>query len=374
MTVTILQGDVRERLRDLPDESVNCVVTSPPYWGLRDYGCDGQIGLEGTMLEHIALLVEVFRDVRRVLHKDGTCWINYGDAYSGSWGAQSRATDHAGKDAYNASKISANQIRAAQQRKCTGSASRTGLKPKDRMLLPARLAIALCDDGWWLRDEIIWHKPNPMPSSVTDRTTPAHEMLYLLTKSKRYAYDKDAIREPAVTANWNDGSRVYGGINKHGANEKHGERTTGRRTGPNSGVNVDHTPTTKKKVKVPGGWDKGDGAHGTIHRAGRTEAEYVEQEVSPWRNKRSVWTVAPSPFPEAHFATFPPALIEPCILAGCPVGGVVLDPFFGAGTTGLVAKKHGRDCIGIELNPEYVAIAEKRLGLRAPATLEDMLA
>jgi DNA modification methylase len=356
MSVQILQGDVREMLKTLPDESVHCVVTSPPYWGLRDYGCDGQIGLEPTMQEHIALLVEVFRDVRRVLRKDGTCWVNYGDAYSGSWGAQSRSDKNAGKDSYNASKISANQIRAAQKRTGTGSSSRTpGLKPKDRMLLPARLAIALCDDGWWLRDEIVWHKPNPMPSSVSDRTTPAHEMVYLLTKSARYAYDKDAIREPANVKTWNDGSRVYGGVNKAGANEKHGERTTGRRTG---------------KVKVPGGWDKGEGGHGTIHRDGRTAAEYVEQEVSPWRNKRSVWTVAPSPFPEAHFATFPPKLIEPCILAGCPEGGTVLDPFFGAGTTGLVAQQHGRKCIGVELNPEYVAIAQRRLWPELAALFE----
>ncbi len=366
MAVTILQGDVTERLRELPDESVHCVVTSPPYWGLRDYGVVGQIGLEPTMQEHIAGLVKVFGEMRRVLRKDGTFWLNYGDAYCGSWGAQSRG--HAGKDAPNPSKLSANQIRAAQQRTGTGSVSRTpGLKPKDRMLMPARVAIALCDDGWWLRDEVIWHKPNPMPSSVQDRTTPAHEMLYLLTRSARYAWDKTAMREPAVTADWNDGSRVYGGANKNGANAKHGERTSGRRTGPNSGVNVDRVPVTRKKIKVPGGWDKGSGAHGTIHRDGRTAAEYVEAEVSPWRNKRSVWSVSPSPFPEAHFATFPPKLIEPCILAGCPEGGTVLDPFFGAGTTGLVAQQHGRNCIGIELNPEYVAIARRRLKLDEPA-------
>lgn len=351
MTVMIRQGDCREILRTLPDECVNCVVTSPPYWGLRDYGCEGQIGLEASMHEHIALLVDVFRDVRRVLRKDGTCWINYGDAYASDdkWGGST----------------SGKHVKALHGTGIGRTKKISGLKSKDRMLLPARLAIALCDDGWWIRDEIIWHKPNPMPSSVQDRTTPSHEMIYLLSKSARYNYDKDAIREPANVKTWNDGSRVYGGVNKAGANEKHGDRSTGRRTGPNSGINVDHTPVSKKKVKVPGGWDKGSGAHGTIHRDGRTEAEYVEQEVSPWRNKRSVWSVSPSPFPEAHFATFPPKLIEPCILAGCPEGGIVLDPFFGAGTTGLVAQQHGRHCIGIELNPEYIAIAERRLGAAA---------
>lgn len=338
MSVTILQGDVRERLRGLPDESVHCVVTSPPYWGLRDYGVVGQIGLEPTIFEHIDLLVDVFREVRRVLRSDGTLWLNYGDAYAGSWGAQSRDSHIAGKDGYNASKISANQIRAAQQRKGTGSSSRTpGLKPKDRMLMPARLAIALCDDGWWVRDEIIWCKPNPMPSSVRDRTTPAHEMIYLLTKSARYAYDFQAMQEPASgTAN-------------------------------------------ARRAAHPTGWATHEGAHGKIHRDGKENGKIAaagsgikynasfsaatSASVLPMRNKRSVWTVAPQAFAEAHFATFPPALIEPCILAGCPAGGTVLDPFFGAGTTGLVAAQHGRDCIGIELNPEYVLIATKRLGL-----------
>jgi DNA modification methylase len=377
MTVTIHQGDVMDLLRGLPDESVNCVVTSPPYWGLRDYGVAGQIGLEPTMQEHIVALVGVFREVRRVLRKDGTFWLNYGDAYAGSWGAQSR--DHAGKDAPNPSKLSANQIRAAQQRTGTGSVSRTpGLKPKDRMLLPARVAIALCDDGWWLRDEIIWHKPNPMPSSVRDRTTPAHEMIYLLTKSARYHYDVEAIREPRVS---DEDAKTFRGGSYVGGEP--GKRTI----------------TGNKKIKIPGGWDLGSGGHGTINRSGRTSAKYKELDVAAatnantarrvegfndrWdagecesdgkRNKRSVWTVAPAPFKEAHFATFPPKLIEPCILAGCPVGGTVLDPFFGAGTTGLVAQQHGRNCIGIELNPEYVAIAERRLGRQKP-DLADLLA
>jgi len=340
VTVTILQGDVRKRLRDLPDESVHCVVTSPPYWGLRDYGVDGQIGLEATMQEHMALLVDVFREVRRVLRQDGTCWVNYGDAYAGSWGAQSRDDKTAGKDGYNASKISANQIRAAQKRTGTGSSSRTpGLKPKDRMLLPARLAIALCDDGWWLRDEIVWHKPNPMPISVTDRTTPAHEMFYMFAKSKRYAYDQEAIKEPIAEA----------------SRKRYAQETLNEQTG---GFKQDMYES---------------GLVGQRARSRRPAEILKTLAGSETRNRRSVWSVPPSPFKDAHFATFPPKLIEPCILAGCPIGGTVLDPFFGAGTTGLVAQQHGRNCVGIELNPEYIAIARRRLGLVAPS-MEDMLA
>lgn len=351
----------------MPDESVHCVVTSPPYWGLRDYGVAGQIGLEPTLPEHIDLLVDVFREVRRVLRGDGTLWLNYGDAYAGSWGAQSREPGEAGKDRYNASKISANQIRAAQKRTGTGSTSRTpGLKPKDRMLLPARVAIALCDDGWWLRDEIIWHKPNPMPSSVQDRTTPAHEMVYLLAKSQRYYYDAAAIRESRTS---DEDAKTFRGGSYVGGEP--GKRAV----------------TGNRRIKIPGGWDTGSGGHGTINRSGRTSAKYKDLDVAAatnkstarrvdgfndrWdaaeadsdgkRNKRSVWTVAPDPFKEAHFATFPADLIEPCILAGCPKGGMVLDPFGGAGTTGMVADRLQRDAILIELNPEYAAIAERRI-------------
>lgn len=319
MSVRILTGDCREVLRSLPDESVHCVVTSPPYWGLRDYGNgDVGIGLEPTLPGHLAALVEVFREVRRVLRKDGTVWLNYGDAYAGSWGAQSRGEAPGPK-----SRLSGGQVHAAPKGTHTGSVKRTpGLKPKDRMLLPARLAIALCDDGWWVRDEIVWHKPNPMPSPARGRTTPAHEMLYMLTRSAQYAFDQDAFKEPASSSP--------------------DERAA-------------------RKVKVPGGWETKLGAHGTIHREGRTAPEYVEATASEHRNKRSVWSVATAPFADAHFATFPPELIEPCIAAGCPVGGVVLDPFGGAGTVGLVADRLQRDAILIELNPEYVAMARQRI-------------
>jgi len=438
VSVRILTGDVCAILKTLPDESVHCVVTSPPYWGLRDYGlppivwggdpvCEhewgadifvkagggqpgsknrwqhegggpsghpaanagaycgvcgawrGALGLEPTLAMHIENLAAVFREVRRVLRKDGTVWLNYGDAYAcAPNGRSAAATKAAGNDdrTFRDKPISTVgpilQSRpgdAHHHGKSGNKGASTGipgmraaaggvLKPKDRMLLPARVAIALQDDGWWVRDEIIWHKPNPMPSSVKDRTTPAHEMIYMLSKSARYYYDSAAIREPAAVKGWNDGTRVYGGVNKAGANAKHGWRTTGRRTG---------------KIKVPGGWDKGEGAHGTVHRGGRTEAEYVESETDGKRQKRSVWTVPPKGFKGAHFATFPPALIEPCILAGCPAGGTVLDPFFGAGTTGLVCEQLGRNCIGIELNPDYAALAERRIAAAQPE-LVDLLA
>lgn len=299
--------------------------------------------MEPSIWEHLDKLVSVFAEVRRVLRKDGVVFVNYGDAYAGSWGAQSR-----GDATPPSSKISGGQIHAAPKGTHTGSSKRTpGLKPKDRMMLPARLAIALCEDGWWLRDEIVWHKSNPMPSPGRGRTTPAHEMVYMLTKAAQYSFDADAYREPAAVADWNDGTRVYGGANKAGANAKHGERTTtGRRTG---------------RIKVPGGWDTGSGGYGTINRNGRTAPEYVEREVDASRNKRSVWTVATSPFSEGHFATFPPNLIEPMIKAGCPRGGTVLDPFGGAGTTGLVADRLQRNAILIELNPEYAAMAQRRI-------------
>jgi site-specific DNA-methyltransferase (adenine-specific) len=268
----ILVGDVRDRLSELADESVNCVVTSPPYWGLRDYGQDGQIGLERTPGEYIDQLVSVFREVRRVLRDDGTLWLNLGDCYS--------VVD--------------------------------GLQPKNLVGIPWRMAFALQADGWCLRQDIIWHKPNPMPESVTDRCTKSHEYLFLLTKSVKYYYDQEAIKEPS--ANLGETSIRFGG-SKYG--------------------------------------DSKDPKHAT-----KSGNNYVD---SGTRNKRSVWTVAPEPFKGAHFATFPPRLIEPCILAGCPENGTVLDPFFGAGTTGLVAQRHNRRWIGCELNPEYAEMARRRI-------------
>ena len=274
MGIRILTGDCRDRLGLLGDGSVSCVVTSPPYWGLRDYGHDGQMGLEETPDAYVAGMVEVFREVRRVLRDDGTLWLNLGDSYV---------------------------------------SSPRGNKPKDLIGIPWRVAFALQADGWWLRQDIIWSKPNPMPESVTDRCTKAHEYLFLLSKSARYHFDADAIKEPMTASSATRLSQP--GL----AEQKGSDRVPGKTNGA---------------MKAVGG---------------------------DTRNKRSVWTVATQPFSEAHFATFPPALIEPCILAGCPKGGTVLDPFGGAGTTGVVADRLGRDAILIELNPDYIKIAEKRL-------------
>ena len=329
MSVQILQGDCREILKTLPDESVHCVVTSPPYFGLRDYGVDGQMGLEATPDEFIEELVSVFREVRRVLRSDGTCWLNIGDSYAndGKWGGSTGGKHASGLHGANG---------LGRQR------TQTGLKPKDLMMMPARLALALQGDGWWIRSEIVWHKENPMPESAKDRPTSAHEKIFLLTKSARYFYDADAVRQPS-----------------------------------------NYDPT---KAKMPDGWDTGPGAHGAIHRSGREKGRKADKQrgLTPRHqghinhttldetprgkgaNLRNVWGFATSPFREAHFATFPPQLAERCIKAGCPEGGTVLDPFGGAGTTGLVADRLERNAILIELNPEYIDIAERRIHNDAP--------
>lgn len=330
MAVTIINADCRTALREIAAASVQTCVTSPPYFGLRDYGHEGQIGLEPSPDEFVAAMVEVFREVRRVLRDDGTLWLNLGDSYAGSrCGPQGLLGQMADRS------ISSQR----QARGQSGSyAARPGAKPKDLIGIPWMVAFALRSDGWFLRSHIIWAKPNPMPESVVDRPTSSHESIFLLAKSSRYFYDAAAIREPATVPTWEDGSRVFGGANKHGANAKHGDRTAGRATAP-------------RKSAPKGSFDgKTKNADQPAFRA-----------VVPERNKRNVWTVPSQPFAEAHFATFPPALIEPCILAGCPEGGTVLDPFGGAGTTGLVADRHGRNAILIELNPAYAAMAEQRI-------------
>jgi DNA modification methylase len=299
----ILIGDVRQRLAELPDCSVDCVVTSPPYWGLRDYGQDGQIGLEQTPDDYVAQMVAVFREVRRVLKDDGTLWLNLGDSYIGYKG-ENYLRDKTNSKLQSKTKVPASHGIATPQT--------SNLKSKDLVGIPWRVAFALQADGWWLRQDIIWHKPNPMPESVTDRCTKSHEYIFLLSKSAKYHFDHKAIAEPS--ANLGKTNIRFGGI-KYG--------------------------------------DSNDPKHAT-----KSGNEYTDNGT---RNKRSVWTVTTKPFKGAHFATFPPSLIEPCILAGCPEGGTVLDPFFGAGTTGLVAQRNNRRWIGCELNPEYAEIARKRI-------------
>lgn len=315
MSGRILVGDCRDAMRTLPDQSVHCVVTSPPYFGLRDYGHDGQIGLEPTPADFAAAMVEVFREVRRVLRDDGTVWLNLGDSYAANRTYQVEQTKGGPKHGV------AQAVEGRGQR-----ASDYGLKPKDLIGIPWRVAFALQEDGWYLRQDIIWHKPNPMPESVRDRCTKAHEYVFMLTKSPKYFYDHEAVKEPAVRTD--AGAWVDGGSDK--------QRGHGRR---------------------PAGFN------------GRYAQRLAEEGAPTTRNRRSVWSVATKPFAEAHFATYPPDLIKPCILAGCPVGGTVLDPFFGAGTTGLVAQRHGRSWIGCELNPAYAEIARNRLAMPAAARL-----
>jgi len=318
--ITIYNTDCLAGLRALPARSIQCAVTSPPYWGLRDYGVPRQLGLEPTPEEYTAHLVEVFREVRRVLKDDGTLWLNLGDSYAGSWGAQGRGGPASSKSTLDGGKceyLSKVQIAAAPKRTNTGSLNgHPTLKPKDLVGIPWRVAFALQADGWYLRSDIIWHKPNPMPESVTDRPTKAHEYLFLLAKSERYYYDATAICEPAVHA---------------GKIVTLGEKSLSR--GQATGANV-----------KPSG-----------------NGNALSVLVKNTRNKRTVWTVTTRPFRGAHFATFPPKLVEPCILAGSRLGDAVIDPFSGAATTGLVAQEHGRKYVGLELNPEYCEIAAKRL-------------
>ncbi|MES2347866.1 MAG: site-specific DNA-methyltransferase [Pseudomonadota bacterium] len=310
--ITLHHGDALAVLRTVPAETVQTCITSPPYWGLRDYGVVEQLGLERTPEEYVARLVEIFREVKRTLKADGTLWLNLGDSYAGSWGAQ-------GKDANPglsvSGAISARQV-AAAARKASGTgtiAAGSGLKPKDLVGIPWMVAFALRADGWWLRSEIIWHKRNPMPSSIKDRPTTSHEQIFLLAKSPRYYYDADAIKEPAA-----------------------------RPEGPGN----------TKAVRLPGErkWANGN-IRGGLHLIG----------PRPDRAKRTVWTIAAQPYRGAHFATYPPKLIQPCVLAGSRTGDVVLDPFNGAGTTGLVATRLRRHYIGIDVNHEYLTLTRQRL-------------
>ena len=300
MTATFITGNALHL--PMADNSVHCVVTSPPYWGLRDYGVDGQLGLEPTPEEYVADMVAVFREVKRVLRDDGTAWLNLGDSFAGS----GRGLNGDGTPGKAGAKNRTN--RGTQAGVYPGVDA--GLKPKDLVGIPWRVAFALQADGWWLRSDIIWHKPNPMPESVTDRCTKAHEYIFLLSKSSRYYFDNVAIQEPANPENYRS------------------------------------NPSTQC---VPPGQTK----HGKLYS--------MRGEVScETRNKRSVWTIPTKPFSGAHFAVFPPALIEPCILAGSRPGDIVFDPFLGSGTTAQVAQHLGRQWIGCELNPQYLDLQNDR--------------
>lgn len=362
--VKIFHGSCLSVLEQLPSESINTCITSPPYWGLRDYGTgkwtggtldcshrvggqvqdnkakgaiiagvrpgvdasvcldcgalrvDKQIGLERTPEEYVSRIVEVFREVRRVLREDGTLWLNLGDSYNAHPG-QRKTTDAAGP-------------KQVTNEGAQGAPSRyvSSLKPKDLVGIPWRVAFALQEDGWWLRSDIIWAKPAPMPESVEDRPTRSHEYIFLMTKAEKYYYDFESIKEPS--------SASGGAIKATPSLIEMSDRGNVKRKHDSIGVHGN----------LPGRDDAGRACNGP------------GQET---RNKRDVWTINTDPFPEAHFATFPPSLILPCVLAGCPTGGTVLDPFSGAGTTALVAKENARNCIGIELNQEYISIASRRL-------------
>jgi DNA modification methylase len=325
-------GDVREKLRAMPADHFDCVVTSPPYWGLRDYGVDGQIGLEPTLGEHLAVMVDVFEEVRRVLKPAGTLWLNYGDCYATSPNGRSAADTKAvgnddrtfrdkpfstigkiypptGDDPFN---------RAAGGRRGGGLNSDPSLKAKDLCMIPNRLAIALQEAGWWVRSEIIWHKPNPMPESIRDRPTTSHEKIWLLTKSERYFYDADAIAEPSVKA----------GIVLH---------TYG--TGAKDRQDVSDVNDRRTRIGLAN-WNKA---------------------CPDTKNIRNVWSIPTAAYSEAHFATFPPEIPERCIKAGSPLGGEILDPFGGSGTTAMVAASLGRKATLIELNPGYATLARARI-------------
>ncbi len=410
MTVRMLNCDVMDGLRQLPDESVHCVVTSPPYWGLRQYIADGspekqfEIGLEATPQAFVQRMVEVFAEVRRVLRGDGTCWVNLGDSYASTPSGAMKSSGLEGGKATQAA------FRLATAAKCVPA----GLKPKDLVGMPWRVALALQADGWYLRCDIIWHKPNPMPESVTDRPTKSHEYVFLLTKSERYFYDAEAIKEPSI----------YSGLaNQDASGFKDPRSFNGKhQNGYRSSGGKNEATGDRRKIGFNALWD---------------EAEEANGGAPPTRNKRSVWTVATAPFSEAHFATFPPGLIEPMILAGTSEKGccakcgtpwerefetelvptkkathtfvidvrdaaadandqgsnrqkdghrpgwinkstttgwtarcecdaavvpcTVMDPFSGAGTTAMVADRLQRNAIGIELNPEYAAMSERRI-------------
>jgi len=347
--ITILQGDWIDQLRTLQDRCVETCVTSPPYWGLRDYGVAGQIGLEKTPEDYVAKLVEGFREVRRVLRDDATLWLNLGDSYASQGGSFDPA------DWDNKQSTNRGSIEKSRQ-------APTGLKPKDLVGIPWRVAFALQADGWYLRSDIIWHKPNPMPESVTDRPTKSHEYIFLLTKQERYYYDAEAIKEPSSPNSHAFASQFRGSPTDHRFQD--GKVIHPKANGRNSRMVVEraagkeHSKPNPSRSHVPGVTPKSAAAGSGIKANESFHAAVCD--LVPDRNKRTVWTVATSPYKEAHFATFPPDLIKPCILAGTRPGDTVLDPFGGSGTSGQVALELGRKAVLIELNPKYVQMIKGR--------------
>ena len=310
-TDTIINRDALYALRELPEESVHCCVTSPPYYALRDYGLDMQIGREDTPEQYIDRLTEVFRELRRVLRSDGTLWLNIADTYCGT-GNKGYHADPKNPKGRNGQQIARNN-------------RVSGCKQKDLIGIPWLLAFALRADGWYLRSDIIWQKENPMPESVKDRLSRCYEHIFLFSKSKKYFFDYKAISEPIALATAERLKRGMKGGNKYGK-------------------------------PVPG-----QPQPQSINRP-REHGEIKDADINPLRNKRDVWKINTVPFKGGHYAAYPPKLVETCLLAGCPEGGIVLDPFMGSGTTGMVAAQMGRHFIGIELNPEYTELAYKRIG------------
>ena len=324
MAEIILTGDALEQLRHLPPESVHTCVTSPPYYNLRDYGAAGQIGNEDSVEEYLQSLVSVFREVRRVLRADGTLWVNMGDSYATRSGSQPPTNT---------------------RNSCGHTAKHTprGYKYKDLIGVPWQMAFALRADGWYLRQDIIWNKSNCMPESVRDRCTKSHEYIFLLSKSERYFFDAAAISEPIA-----------------GASTKRYMQNIEKQSGSFKQPNRDGRPMKAALPRFGGEKYGADQTKETRTKSGKT---YVP---TPRRNKRDVWTTGTSGFRGAHFAVFPEKLIEPCILAGSPLGGTVLDPFAGSGTTGVVAKRLRRDFIGCEINPDYAQMAADRIAAATP--------
>lgn len=351
MNWTLYCGDALSVLKTLPEQSVQCCVTSPPYWGLRDYGHADQIGLESSPDAFVAALVAVFAEVRRVLRDDGVCWLNLGDSYASTSGIKTQQPQRDNNGGLVNNRIDSRGQQAWTAGSTLAIEKRFDCKPKDLMGVPWRVAFALQADGWYLRSDVIWSKPNPMPESVQDRPTKAHEYVFLLTKSERYWYNADAIREPITQAMLDQLEHDYEGT----ATKDYGA------------VGVQNPSSVKARIvanrrKTGGNFSRKYAEAQLGHGAMVLERPVYDKGA----NARTVWTVPTEASPYEHFAVMPKALARRCIVAGSPHGGVVLDPFAGVATTGVVALEEGRSFVGIELNPTYHALARERLANVAP--------